>query len=153
MSRSIFYSRSILRLSAFVVAPVVLFAAFGSAQDTKRPAGDKSPKAGKEYKNVKVLKDLPADQLIPVMRKMGASLGVKCDFCHVVNPDQTGYELDAKKHKVVARQMIQMTMDLNKKYKLLEGNVTCFMCHQGKEHPVRFPESNPEATGTVGDRP
>jgi hypothetical protein len=36
-----------------------------------------------EFKNITVLKGTPADQLIPAMQFITASLGVECDFCHV----------------------------------------------------------------------
>jgi hypothetical protein len=35
------------------------------------------------FKNIQVLKGIPADQLIPTMQFITASLGVECDFCHV----------------------------------------------------------------------
>src|SRR5712691_3854501 len=41
--------------------------------------------AGQARKNIQLLKDLPDAQLIPVMNFMAASLGVKCNFCHVLN--------------------------------------------------------------------
>ena len=34
------------------------------------------------YKNIKVLNDMPADQMIGTMRYFEAALGVGCDFCH-----------------------------------------------------------------------
>lgn len=102
------------------------------------PKPDKTPSV-KKYKNIKVLKDLPADQLIPVMHKIDDSLGVKCDFCHVIKPDHTGFELDDKPTKNVARSMITMTNDINKHQKILNNKATCFLCHHGKPEPENLP--------------
>src|SRR5215475_13414860 len=69
----------------------------------------KGKKSSQAFKNIKILKDLPADQLIPIMRKIDASLGVRCDFCHVVTNGpgrrHEGFEKDDKPMKNVARQM------------------------------------------------
>jgi hypothetical protein len=101
-----------------------------------KPTRHQTPKkSSQQFKNIKVLKDLPADQMIPVMRKINASLGVKCDFCHVINPDHTGFEKDDKRMKAMARKMMVMTQKLNKSEKILEGKATCFMCHHGRPEP------------------
>jgi hypothetical protein len=88
-----------------------------------------------EFKNIQILKGLPADQLIPAMQFITSSLGVGCDFCHVKeHPDR-----DDKKNKQIARKMMQMTMDLNRI--TFEGHrqVTCNTCHRGAAHPVGVP--------------
>ena len=54
--------------------------------------------AGHRFKNIKVLNDMPADQLGKVMNIFSASLGENCDFCHV--PDK--FELDDKKEKAAS---------------------------------------------------
>lgn len=106
-------------------------------------AQDKKPEkktAREVYKNIKVLpKDLPADQVIPVMHKINDSLGVRCDFCHVVETNaagqHVGWEKDDKPMKSVARKMIVMTSELRSKQKILGGKPTCFMCHHGHAEP------------------
>jgi hypothetical protein len=87
-------------------------------------------------KNLKVLKNLPEGELIPTMRSWNAALGVKCDFCHAIKPDHTGFDLDTKKEKGVARAMFTMTTDINK-HKVVDNKVGCFTCHHG--HPVPEP--------------
>ena len=54
-----------------------------------------------------MLKDIPADQLIPAMQFITASLGVECEFCHV----QGAFEKDDKKPKQTARKMMEMMFD------------------------------------------
>jgi hypothetical protein len=61
------------------------------------------------YKNIQVLKRVPADQLIPSMQFVTASLGVHCDFCHV----ERAFEKDDKETKQTARKMMRMMFAIN----------------------------------------
>lgn len=91
-------------------------------------------------KNIQVLNGLPASQIIPVMNYMGSSLGVKCTFCHVNKDGKWDFVSDEKPEKGTAREMIKMTIALNKAS--FKGNpaVGCFTCHRGSEHPARMPD-------------
>lgn len=90
-------------------------------------------------KNIKVLTGLPQWQLIPVMNYMAASMGRRCNFCHVNNSGQWDYASDDKQEKNTAREMIKMTLDLNKNS--FKGNVevACYTCHRGLDHPASIP--------------
>ena len=120
-------------LAAALITPFALVGVLVHAQEGKKP--DAPMTAKQKYKNIKVLKDLPADQLIPYMHAYNTALGVKCDFCHVVNADHTGFEKDDKPMKEKARQMIVLTKDLNGKYKTIDKKATCAMCHHGHQEP------------------
>src|ERR1043166_6424300 len=81
------------------------------------------------------------------MNMMRASLGVHCDFCHVVNKE-TGWDFasDEKKEKKVAREMISMVLKLNKESFAGRTEVGCNTCHQGPISPqglVAFPQAAP----------
>src|SRR3989441_3394164 len=65
-------------------------------------------------KNIKVLTGLPDSQLIPVMNFFAASMGRRCNFCHVNNNGQWDYPADTKPEKNTAREMIKMVFDLHK---------------------------------------
>src|SRR5262245_50480028 len=72
-------------------------------------------------KNIQVLKGLPDSQLFLVMNFIGDSLGVHCDYCHVIQgvDPKTGrdiwaYESDDKAPKARGREMLRMVMDINK---------------------------------------
>src|SRR5260221_5606889 len=91
--------------------------------------------AGQKYKNIKVLNDMPADQLGKVMNIFSASLGVHCDFCHVGED----FEKDGKKEKETAREMIRMTLDINKAHFRGRAEVSCNTCHNGHEQPRGVP--------------
>ena len=99
----------------------------------------KGETAAQRYRNIRVLKSMPADQLIPTMRKFNASLGVKCNACHVQTGQFEGFERDDKPMKLTARKMIAMAAALNKREKVLKGKVTCYTCHRGKQEPTTMP--------------
>src|SRR6516225_2786905 len=71
-----------------------------SAAQAGRPANEDKT-AGQEFKNVQVLKDMPASQFREVMPFFAASLGVDCAYCHV-----QPFEKDDKPAKQTARRMI-----------------------------------------------
>ncbi len=100
---------------------------FGQAPEVKT--------AGQAYKNVTELKDIPADQLGPAMQFIATSLGVQCDTCHVAGKP----EADDKRPKKTAREMIAMTMAINKNSFHGNTQVTCYSCHRGSERPVAVP--------------
>lgn len=101
-----------------------------------------------QYKNLKILpKDITKVQMDSVMHHFTASLNVKCNFCHVFNSEAKSMDFvsDENKHKLVARQMMTMTNDLNKKYFNHTGSpltltsqlaVSCFTCHNGAKEPA-----------------
>ena len=91
--------------------------------------------AGEQFKNIQVLKDIPADELFPSMQFIAASLGVECDFCHV----QGAYEKDEKEEKQTARKMITMMFAINKENFDGKTEVTCNTCHHGSNEPVSTP--------------
>jgi hypothetical protein len=104
-----------------------------AGQPASAPAVEK--KAEEQFKNIQVLKGIPADQLIPTMQFITASLGVECDFCHV----QGSFEKDDKKPKQTARKMMDMMFAINKDNFNGHREVTCYSCHRGMTDPVSIP--------------
>ena len=110
---------------------------------------DAPPKLAEEqFKNIQTLKGIPADQVVPSMQFIGASLGVECEYCHV----HGAMEKDDKKPKVTARKMIAMMMAINKDNFKGRREVTCFSCHRGTKDPVATPiigdeEGKPDNAG------
>ena len=126
---------------AWVVSAGVIVA-FGTvllsarAQNAPQTADGGAPKtASQQFKNVQVLKNIPADQLIPAMQFITASLGVDCDYCHV----EHALEKDDKKPKVAARKMMEMMLTINSENFDNQREVTCYTCHQGGAKPVSIP--------------
>ena len=133
------------KLSITLSIPVVmLFVAAANAQMAPK-------KAEEQFKNIQVLKGIPAEQLIPTMQFISASLGVECDFCHV----QGAFDKDDKKPKQTARKMMEMMFAINKDNFNGEREVTCNSCHRGSEHPAAIPavmaEEPKEAMGAHGE--
>ncbi len=92
-------------------------------------------KAEEQFKNIQVLKGVPADQLFPTMQFITASLGVECGFCHV----QNAFEKDDKKPKAIARKMMEMMFAINKDNFDGHRAVTCYSCHRGNPKPMAIP--------------
>ena len=99
--------------------------------------------AEQQFKNIQVLKGIPADQLIPAMQFIAASLGVECEFCHV----REKMDSDDKKPKKIARQMMTMMFEINADNFDSRLQVTCFTCHRGAEMPVSVPLIKEEEAG------
>jgi outer membrane lipoprotein-sorting protein len=134
-------------VGALLLSLLLLVAAELWATPQTPPTSPAQKTAAEQFKNIKVLTDIPADQLIPAMQFITASLGVECEFCHV----QGAFDKDDKKPKLAARKMITMMMAINKDN--FEGHraVTCYACHRGATDPVPTPiiaaeeSSKPEA--------
>jgi len=93
-----------------------------------------------DFKNVRHFAELTPPELQRTMNFMRASLGVHCDFCHVVtDKDGWQWEKDDQATKVKARKMIAMVQQLNRDH--FEGRpvVSCFTCHQGHQRPGSQP--------------
>jgi photosynthetic reaction center cytochrome c subunit len=97
--------------------------------------------AGKAFKNIRVLKNIPANQLFPTMQFISASLGVRCGFCHV----QGDFSKDTKRPKLMARKMIAMEFAINNANFGGRTEVTCNTCHRGSPHPESIPAVNEAA--------
>lgn len=99
-----------------------------------------SPLFAQELKNVQIFKGMTPLQVQRTMNFMRASLGVHCDYCHVIG-DKSGWDFasDAKPQKEAARKMIAMVADMNAKYFEGHATVTCNSCHRGSTQPVGIP--------------
>jgi hypothetical protein len=92
--------------------------------------------AGERFKNVKILKDLPASQFLDAMGSFNIAMGKNCEFCHV----QGKMDLDEKKEKNTARKMLEMTHNINAQNFDGKMEVRCYTCHKGLSHPAGRPE-------------
>lgn len=113
-------------LTALILAAVLVTRAQGG------PPNLDGKTAEQVYKNIKVLKGVPADQVIESMHLIRGALGVDCEFCHD-DPDRA---TDTKKPKETARDMMRMVMDINKNNFKGEQEVTCYTCHRGSADPA-----------------
>src|SRR3982074_3481357 len=131
-----------MSIRKMILATGVAGALFGSGsarlwtQSSQPSTRTPVPKTTEQvYKNIQVLKGVPADQLIPAMQFITASLGVQCDFCHLEN----AFEKDDKETKQTARKMMRMMFAINKENFDGHRQVTCYACHRGAHKPVTTP--------------
>lgn len=119
-----------------------LYSALGMPQPAQTPATSAPEKTiaqeGRE-KNVKLLGDLPVSQFIPVMNYFASSLGRRCNFCHVNTNGQWDYAADTKPEKNTAREMIKMVLDTNRTFFKGNTEVSCYLCHRGRNSPQGVP--------------
>ena len=87
------------------------------------------------YKNIQIMKGVPAPKLIDTMQKLTRWLGVECSHCHV--PQHA--ELDEKPAKQTARKMFLMVGALNHDSFPETNAVTCWTCHRGSAKPDSLP--------------
>ena len=107
----------------------------------KTIAGRENEPAGKVFKNVKLLKDMPAGKFLQTMNDdYGKAIGRSCNFCHVVDH----WDSDKRKEKATTRIMIAMEDSLNNAAPYLRQlrnqrgtwpHIECVTCHRGMNEP------------------
>jgi len=135
-------TRTVLKLAAVTLSLVALFVV--SNRNTQAELGlvtvEPQDKPVEQTRtNIKVLTGMPDSQLIPVMNFISASLGRRCNFCHITDKGREGYALDDKPEKNTAREMIKMVLTLHKQSFPGASEISCFTCHRGQNHPVSVP--------------
>ena len=91
--------------------------------------------AAARFKNIQIMKDVPASRFLDAMRSFTMSLGTDCEHCHV----QNNFAADDKPAKNMARKMITMTRNINEQTFGGKVEVRCYTCHQGKVEPQSTP--------------
>jgi hypothetical protein len=120
-------------MSKILALSVLLVAASASAAETKT--------AEQQFKNIQVLKGMPAGQLDAAMDVMSGALGVQCGHCHVVGGQNQppAMEKDDKQAKRTARKMVTMMQKINHDFFGDNQVVTCATCHNGRAEPRTLP--------------
>jgi len=129
--------------AVIAILALQLASASGKTRAASNNGAAPAKTAEQVYKNIKVLKGVPADQLIPAMEFITAALGVHCDFCHV----EGHFDKDDKKPKEIARTMMRMMFAVNKDNFEDKRKVTCYSCHRGAPKPVATPLIGEESSG------
>src|SRR5215510_7509303 len=112
----------------------LMLASTPSASAQVSPANE-GKTAEQVYKNIKVLQGTPANELNQSMHLMKGATGMDCLYCHI----EREWEKDVKPAKEVARAMIVMMNDINKRQFGGKQVVTCYTCHNGKPIPAAMP--------------
>jgi hypothetical protein len=156
--------RTRLKSIALGLSIVALFLIFDSSSEVARATKMQPPQektVEQVQKNIKVLTGMPESQLIPVMNFFAASMGRRCNYCHVNNQGEWDYASDAKPEKTAAREMIKLVLDINKTTERLKLDpVSCYTCHRGRRSPesipalpLALPSPPPNAGGSGGPTP
>jgi Photosynthetic reaction centre cytochrome C subunit len=128
-------NRNFIVVTVFVVAVIISVAAI-------EPTRHKG-----EFTNLQVLpKNISPKALQHIMvDEFQDALGVGCNFCHAQEKGSLhlDYASDEKPEKEIARAMMRMAMDINKKYFEVQNpligdslmTVSCNTCHHGVAHP------------------
>lgn len=125
---------------ALVVGGVKAKSSSPSSAPAQAAASTAPKMAEEQFKNIKVLKGVPAEQVFPAMQFITISLGVECEFCHVQGADgKMQFEKDDKKKKEIARKMMEMMFAINKDNFEGHREVTCYSCHRGSAKPMGTP--------------
>ena len=102
-------------------------------------AGKEKRPAGEVFKNVQLLKDVPAARFLRIMDiGYAQSLGVGCEHCHV----EERWEADEKRPKRATREMIKLVRDINaslgemQEIDTSDATVNCTTCHRGFVKPA-----------------
>ncbi len=105
-------------------------------------------------------KTTPVMQVVGAMRDFSGALGVRCHYCHVGEegrPLETyDFAVDQKRPKLVARQMMRMTQEINRRLDTIPARqtpavqVTCATCHRGVARPVTLAQLLTEAATSGG---
>jgi hypothetical protein len=92
------------------------------------------------FKNVQVLKGIPADEFMDAMGMFSSSLGYDCVSCHSADiyKSREGFAI-ATPTIERARGMIGMVNAINRSYFAGEPRVSCFTCHHGSDRPEFVP--------------
>lgn len=144
-----------------MITRLVLTALLGAGSVAAQGAGRFPPDS---LINVKVIpKNTPPIQVVGMMRNFAGALGVRCQFCHVGQEGmplaQFDFAKDDKRAKLVARQMMRMVDEINRRIDTLPHDhgqphdslrVTCMTCHRGVSRPVPLEQLVQEAAQTAG---
>jgi hypothetical protein len=103
-------------------------------------SGRENAPAESVFKNIKVMKGMPAGRLLRVMNiGYGRSLGVRCSHCHVADK----WELEDRPQKQIARDMMALSRTLNEEMlpkisnlRSQKPTVNCTTCHRGSIKPA-----------------
>ena len=108
---------------------------------SRQIAGREQEPAGKVFKNVHIMANIPASQFLLIMN-LGYSraLGVTCTHCHV----EEDFSSEDKRPKRAAREMAVMHRSVNDqiaKMQNLDANpqghfINCSTCHRGSVDPL-----------------
>ena len=103
-------------------------------------AAAKGATAEQVFKDIRVLKGIPADEFLDTMGMFASALLFDCVSCHAkeIITDENAFSLETPRIQR-ARQMVVMMNNINRLYFGGQPRVTCFTCHGGGNRPPAVP--------------
>ena len=152
------------RASYAIALALMLFVGVLVSAQTQTAAGQAAP-----FTNLQVWpKDTSRAVIMQFMNAFGDSLGVTCNYCHVEQGGKLDFASDAKREKVVARQMILLRDSINVVLPAIVGKpagagptsvdghpgapvrVLCSSCHRGLPIPRSIADEVTDAEANGG---
>jgi hypothetical protein len=123
-------------VAVFVCALAIAVVAAGQgAQEASAPMSENV------FKNIQVLKGIPADEFMDTMGMFASSLLFDCTGCHVqeILTNRDAFAVSTPRIQR-ARQMVVMVNTINRNFFGGQPRVTCFTCHRGADSPEVIPD-------------
>ena len=128
--------------------PIAFDQAAALADLRARIAGREKEPAEAVFRNIQLLRGVPAGNLLKIMEfGYARSLGVACVHCHT----PADWSSDAKPQKAITRKMAALAVDVSKTiaaYPERQGEpatVNCATCHRGQVKPALSLDPAPPA--------
>ena len=148
--RTVFGVAVVLNIGVLGLVGATRLRAEAPAPAGQAPAQPPQPMAENVFKNIQVLKGIPADEFMDTMGMFAASLLYDCTGCHVqeILIDRDAFATPTPRIQR-ARQMVVMVNALNRMYFGGQPKVSCFTCHRASG----FPDVIPDLALQYGDGP
>jgi len=137
-----------------------IFVAAAASAAAQAPAGGAQTPPPPPMTNLQIIpKDTPRPQVLQQMQAIAASLGVQCNYCHVMEGrgGRTDMAADDKPTKKAARGMMLMAREINSKLPEAIGKapeattrVGCATCHRGVPIPKQITDVVTDAASAAG---
>ena len=137
------------RIVLSTLQALMCVAAIGRADAQTKPL-----LAEEVFKNVQVLKGIPADEFMNTMGFFAASLSFNCTSCHgLESAGDVARFADDTPLKQTARKMILIVRAINQANFAGMRKVTCYTCHRGGEKPEVTPSLAQQYSTPLPDDP
>ena len=139
------WSRGVLGVAATIFACSLGAQASGLAGGAgvraAAPQEPTPPSSENVFKNIQVLKGIPADEFMDTMGMFASSLLFDCTGCHVqeILTRREAFAVSTPRIER-ARQMVVMVNTINRNFFGGQPRVTCFTCHRGADTPEVIPD-------------
>jgi hypothetical protein len=147
-------------MSRATVLVLGIFVAAAASAAAQAPAGGAQTPPPQPMTNLQIIpKDTPRPQVLQQMQAIAASLGVQCNYCHVMGGPggRNDMAADDKPTKKAARGMMLLAREINSKLPESIGKapeattrVGCATCHRGVPIPKQITDVVTDTASAAG---